>query len=154
MKEGRKAYNYRSTKRVLKAVFWVLFGPLFLASYIEGTLHPSHLQTLLDPVWMRWLFVSIFFFVVLGELGKAFEVFFERIVIEGSHLTYYNWFGWRKISVELTEIEEIDIVRGPAWEVFTPRGRFSFNKELQNYQDLVEQFNIAGTAINPFRARL
>ena len=112
----------------------------------------------LDPIsfpeWTEWLLVLALSGVILVELYKFVQCFFERVVVEGTHLTYYNMFGVRKVSVDLGEVKEIDMVRGPKWNVFTPQGRFSFNHDLRNYQRLIEQFRNSGTAINVFRAQL
>jgi hypothetical protein len=146
----RIVFNYRSWKPFFKALGWVVFGPLAALILVYGLLKPPYPTSILDKgtyvgFWGMVVYVCC---EVVVRLIFLFNFVNERIVLEGSHLTYYNGIGRKRISLDLSSVEEIDTLSGPAWKVFTPQGRFVFNDQLRNYQDLLNRFRDAGTAIN------
>jgi hypothetical protein len=146
----RIVFNYRTWKPFFKALGWVVFGPLFAAALVAGQLKPHHSASSLSEIywWVFWFLPIYIACEVFSRLLFLFNFVNERVVVEGSRLIYYNWIGRRKLSVDLSEVKEIDSLAGPAWKVFTPQGRFVFTDQLRNYQDLLNRFRDAGTAIN------
>jgi len=149
----RTVYSYRTAKRIMSAIFWFFAGPLMILGSAIHIAKPSPSVLYVDTVW-AWFSLVIFASMYFSEMRKALQTFFERIVIDGNQVLYYNRIGIKRYAINLEDIKEIDLVRGPRWNVFTPLGRFSFDDGLRNYTNLVEQFRSAGTAINIFPVRL
>jgi hypothetical protein len=147
----RTVFNYRAWKPFIRALGWVVFGPLCAAILVDGFLKPQHSASAVTAViwWLYWLMPIFIACEVLAKLIFLFNFVNERVVIEGTRLSYFNWIGKRKISVDLSEIKEIDALAGPTWKVFTPQGRFVFTRQLRNYEALLLRLREAGTAINP-----
>src|ERR1044072_1521181 len=123
MKEGRKVYSYRTWRRFFRALFWSTLGPLMAVGSIINIFEPRPTAPHLIPaIIIRWLYVIVFPLWTLSELHKTLEFVFERIVTRDTTLTFYNWLGLKKMSVELTDVTSVALRRGPCWEVETPTG--------------------------------
>lgn len=95
-----------------------------------------------DPFlkWLMWGALAAYALSVLGtKIWFLLYSISERIIVEDGQLTYFDWLGRKKFTLDISEVSEVKLLFSREWRVVTPKGSFTFTEALRDHADLLHR---------------